>query len=174
MQFLKDAITTVLGICLLPALPILALGWIPILVVAIAPDHVMGIGFWGRTAVWSTTAYLVAGTVCFVLWMTVPDRGQLPHGLKFLAFLFPHPADDMVSTSLATTAPVDGPALAQRLRDIPATLSDNQIRTYQARKMAQKAEAKTKTLESHTELAEAMTELERAKARVEALKKREE
>lgn len=145
----------------------LVFGWIPIL--ACATDAEWAISFSGNimemAAAWCTVAYLCVGGFLGVLWMTVSDRGELPHGLQVLAFLFPHPAEEHVRQAIATGNPVDGPAMARDLdTDAPETSLGKRIWEHNAKQAARDAEAEARLRRAEARMAEATVELERARA----------
>ena len=154
---------------------LLMLGWIPILACASDPDWVISFDgiFVERAAAWATVVYLVSGCGLFVLWMTVSDRDGLPHGLKSLAFLFPHPAESHVRKAILTGERVDRKAVADvvRFTDL-STRWSNQMRTYNSRTLAKDAAAEAERVRADKELLDATAEMERARGRLEEAKKR--
>lgn len=154
----------------------LCVGWIPIAMCATDAEWAIGIhgdSVVERAAAWATMLYLFTGAAFFVLWMTVPDRGGLPHGLKALAFLFPHPAEPHVKSAIQSGRRVDGKAMARAIRNAdPQTRTGQRMRTHTARKLTKDAEAEAERLKAEHELAEATVEMRRAQARLEEAKKR--
>lgn len=164
------------GVALVIISAVLALGWIPI--VMCATDVIWTISFSGgffpeRAAAYATVFYLMAGGLFAFIWLAVPDGRELPHGLKSLSFLFPHPAEGPIRDAAATRTDVDAEAVADGIRT-PPPKSDtgNRMRAHRARKATKKAEAEAERDRADAELADATAEMKRAKARLKQAEER--
>lgn len=154
---------------------VLALGWIPILMCATDYDWMISFSgtFIESAAAWSVLAYLVAGGGLAILWLTVPDADQLPHGLKMLAFLFPHPAEPHVKHAISTGQPVDAGGMVEAMRaHRPQSRTEDMMRAHNADNLRRDVEAEARRRRADAELAEATVEMERARARAEEARKR--
>ena len=164
------------GAFLIAVIATLCLGWIPIAMCATDAEWAIGLGgdsFVEQAAAWATILYLLTGAGLCVLWLTVADSDGLPHGLKSLAFLFPHPAEPHVQGAIRSGQRVDGRAMASAMRsDVPTTRTGKRMHAHNARNIAKDAEAETERLKADKELAEATVEMERARARLDEARKR--
>lgn len=170
------AVATIGGAFLIALIAALCLGWIPIAMCATDAEWAIGMdgdSFVEQAAAWATILYLLTGAGLCVLWLTVADSDGLPHGLKSLAFLFPHPAEPHVQRAITTGQRVDGRAMARAMRsDVPTTRTGKRIYAHNARSVAKDNEAETERLKANQELVEATAEMERARERLNEARKR--
>ena len=152
----------------------IVVGWIPIL--AVLSDETWHVSFGGNFmeawAAWSLLLYGIIAAAIAIIWLSISSGGDLPNGLKVIAWLFPHPAAREVSrgTQRSLIQDIHGTSLNRALADEPSTALGRRVQRHQADKLTKDLEAEKEWLDGQTNIARAAEETEVARAEVRATK----
>jgi len=161
------------GLLILAGITLVA-GWIPILIVFEDPS--LSVSFSGSfVEAWSAWAMLeyVAVVVGYIfVWANVSNGGDLPNGLKVIAWMLPHPASQVVKkgTQRSLTDDVNLGALERTTRFRPTTIIGQKIQANQSKKLAKDLEAEKEWLSETSKLTDTALETEKKRVRAQELR----
>lgn len=135
------------------------LGWLIIIIVVVSDDWELRLldgNPLEMMAMHAVILYAILFVTPLLLGLFGFRRELLPHVLKPIAWMFPHPATRIVKqgTQRSVLHDTPGRALAHKLREEPTTNIGRKIQTIQQKKMAKESEAEAEWLRSQEELAE--------------------